>query len=94
VLDDIDMIPLDDGVLLTGAEPVEVTWREMRRALAGADLEGDIARLRSRGIDEEEARRLVVHGFFADIIRRIGVRELEARLLAAVEAELASVGVE
>jgi hypothetical protein len=48
VLDDIDMIPLDDGVLLTGAEPVEVTWREMRRALAGADLEGDIARLRIR----------------------------------------------
>jgi Fe-S cluster assembly protein SufD len=50
--------------------------------------------LRSRGIEEEEARRLVVHGFFADIIRRIGVPELEARLLAAVEAELASVGVE
>jgi len=50
--------------------------------------------LRSRGIDEEEARRLVVHGFFADIIRRIGVPELEARLLAAVEAELASVGVD
>jgi hypothetical protein len=48
VLDDIDMIPLDDGVMLTGAEPVEVTWREMRRALAGAELEGDIARLRIR----------------------------------------------
>ena len=45
--------------------------------------------LRSRGIDEVEARRLVVHGFFADIIRRIGVPEIEARLLAAVEAELA-----
>ena len=29
--------------------------------------------LRSRGIDEAEARRLVVHGFFADIIRRVGV---------------------
>ena len=29
--------------------------------------------LRSRGIDEAEARRLVVHGFFADIIRRIGI---------------------
>jgi hypothetical protein len=48
VLDDIDMLPLDDGVMLTGAEPVEVTWREMRRALAGADLEGDVARLRIR----------------------------------------------
>jgi len=45
--------------------------------------------LRSRGINEVEARRLVVHGFFADIIRRIGVPIVEERLLAAVEAELA-----
>ena len=44
--------------------------------------------LRSRGIPEDEARRLVVHGFFADIIRRIGVPEVETRLLAAVEKEL------
>jgi Fe-S cluster assembly protein SufD len=44
--------------------------------------------LRSRGIPEDEARRLVVHGFFADIIRRIGVPEVEKRLLVAVEKEL------
>ena len=44
--------------------------------------------LRSRGISEEEARRLVVHGFFADIIRRIGVPEVESRLLATIEREL------
>jgi Fe-S cluster assembly protein SufD len=44
--------------------------------------------LQSRGIPEDEARRLVVHGFFADIVRRIGVPELEDRLLKAVEAEL------
>ncbi|MCA0295969.1 MAG: Fe-S cluster assembly protein SufD [Actinobacteria bacterium] len=44
--------------------------------------------LRSRGISEDEARRLVVHGFFADIIRRIGVPDVESRLLAAVEKEL------
>jgi Fe-S cluster assembly protein SufD len=44
--------------------------------------------LRSRGIPETEARRLVVHGFFADVIRRVGVPEIEERLLAAVEAEL------
>lgn len=46
--------------------------------------------LRSRGIDEAEARRLVVHGFFADIIRRIGVPEVEERLLEAIETELAA----
>ena len=44
--------------------------------------------LQSRGIPEDEARRLVVHGFFADIIRKIGVPAVEASLLEAVEAEL------
>ncbi len=44
--------------------------------------------LRSRGIPEEEARRLVVRGFFATIIGKIGVPEVEQRLLAAIEAEL------
>ena len=45
--------------------------------------------LRSRGIAEDEARRLVVHGFFNDLIRRIAVPELEEQLAATVEAELA-----
>ena len=44
--------------------------------------------LMSRGITDEEARRLVVRGFFADIIRRIGVPEIEAKMLATVEHEL------
>ena len=44
--------------------------------------------LRSRGISEKEARRLVVHGFFNDLIRRIAVPELEEQLAATVEAEL------
>ena len=45
--------------------------------------------LRSRGIDEAEARRLVVHGFFADIVRKIGIPGIEDKLMEAVEAELA-----
>ncbi len=45
--------------------------------------------LMSRGISTEEARRLVVRGFFASIIGKIGVPEIEERLLAAVEVELA-----
>ena len=36
--------------------------------------------LRSRGVSEEEARRLVVHGFFNDLIRKIGVPEIEESL--------------
>ena len=45
--------------------------------------------LRSRGVSEKEARRLVVHGFFNDLIRKIGVPQLEDQLTATVEAELA-----
>ncbi|MBM7520556.1 Fe-S cluster assembly protein SufD [Nocardioides nitrophenolicus] len=45
--------------------------------------------LRSRGISEKEAQRLVVHGFFNDLIRQVGVPELEESLAATVEAELA-----
>ncbi|CAN5131401.1 Fe-S cluster assembly protein SufD [soil metagenome] len=45
--------------------------------------------LQSRGIPEVEARRLVVHGFFNSIVRRIGVEAVEERLLGAVEKELA-----
>ncbi len=46
--------------------------------------------LQARGIPEKQARRLVVHGFFADLIREIGVPSVEARLLASVEKELNS----
>ncbi|HEX6919023.1 MAG TPA: Fe-S cluster assembly protein SufD [Actinomycetes bacterium] len=44
--------------------------------------------LQSRGIPADEARRLVVRGFFADVIAQIGIPEVQDRLLAAVEAEL------
>ena len=45
--------------------------------------------LMSRGIDEISARRLVVRGFFADIVARIGLPEVEQQLMAAVDDELA-----
>ena len=44
--------------------------------------------LRSRGIPETDARRLVVKGFFAELIQEIGVPEVEERLSAAIDAEL------
>ena len=44
--------------------------------------------LQSRGITEEEARRLVVLGFLSEIVQNIGEPTLEARLLAALEVEL------
>ncbi|WP_349427671.1 Fe-S cluster assembly protein SufD [Microbacterium sp. LWS13-1.2] len=45
--------------------------------------------LQARGIAEEEARRLVVLGFLAEIVQKIGVADLEAELFAVIEEELA-----
>jgi Fe-S cluster assembly protein SufD len=44
--------------------------------------------LQSRGIEAEEAQRLVVRGFFADVVDRIGLPELQHRIMAAIEARL------
>jgi Fe-S cluster assembly protein SufD len=45
--------------------------------------------LMARGIPEDEARRLVIQGFFSQLIAKIAVPELRDRLTAAIEAELA-----
>ncbi|MBP1325236.1 Fe-S cluster assembly protein SufD [Leucobacter exalbidus] len=44
--------------------------------------------LQSRGISEDEARKLVVRGFLIDVIQRIGNEQIENRLQQAIEAEL------
>jgi Fe-S cluster assembly protein SufD len=44
--------------------------------------------LQSRGIPEDQARRLVVRGFFADVIGRIGLPDMERQLMTAIEARL------
>ncbi len=44
--------------------------------------------LQSRGISEDEARKLVVRGFLFEVIQRIGNEQIEARLQQAIEAEL------
>lgn len=44
--------------------------------------------LMSRGVSELEARRLVVHGFFAELRDRIGVAAVSERLQSALEREL------
>ena len=48
--------------------------------------------LQARGIPPDLSRRLVVRGFFADVINRIGVPELTDRLVGAIDAELERVG--
>ena len=48
--------------------------------------------LQARGIPADEARRLVVRGFFAQVISQIRVPEIEQRLIGAIEDELRQVG--
>ncbi len=45
--------------------------------------------LRARGIPEDQARRLVVRGFFNEIIAKIAVPSVRDRLTDAIERELA-----
>ncbi len=44
--------------------------------------------LRSRGVPEEQARRLVIRGFFGEIISKIAVPDIRERLTTAIEHEL------
>ncbi len=45
--------------------------------------------LQARGIPEEQARRLVVRGFFADILAQIGVPAIAEQMMGAIDDELA-----
>ena len=45
--------------------------------------------LQSRGITEDEARRLVVRGFFASIVDKIGIPDVSSRLMTTIERQLA-----
>jgi Fe-S cluster assembly protein SufD len=45
--------------------------------------------LMSRGIPAEEAERLVVFGFFQEVIDRVEIPEIRDGLVSAIEDELA-----
>jgi Fe-S cluster assembly protein SufD len=84
---------LTDGCQADSVPNLEIETGEIKgagHASATARFDDEqLFYLRSRGISEKEAQRLVVHGFFTDLIRKIGVPELEQQLASTVEAELA-----
>jgi Fe-S cluster assembly protein SufD len=84
---------LTDGCQADSVPNLEIETGEIAGAghasATGRFDDNQLFYLRSRGIEEAEARRLVVHGFFNDLIRRIAVPELEEQLVATVEQELA-----
>ncbi|QDQ99193.1 Fe-S cluster assembly protein SufD [Tomitella fengzijianii] len=87
---------LTDGARADSVPNLEIETGEIRRAghasTTGRFDDEQLFYLRSRGIPEREARQLVVRGFFHEIIDRIPVEVVRARLSDAIEAELAAAG--
>jgi Fe-S cluster assembly protein SufD len=89
-------------VLTTGARADSVPNLEIETGeIAGAGHASATGRfddeqlfyLQSRGIPEDVARRLVVRGFFGEVLSKITIPELRERLEAAIEAELAATSI-
>jgi len=84
---------LTDGARADSIPNLEIETGEIVRAghasATGRFDDEQLFYLRSRGIPEEQARRLVVRGFFGEIILKIAVPDVRERLTAAIERELA-----
>ena len=83
---------LTDGTRVDSVPNLEILTGEVvgaGHASASGRLEDEhLFYLQSRGIPLEEARRLVIRGFFGELTARIGVPELEERITAELEDEL------
>ena len=83
---------LTDGARADSVPNLEIETGEIEGAghasATGRFDDEQLFYLMARGIPEVDARRLVVRGFFAELIDEIGVPSVEERLLASIEAEL------
>ncbi|MCC3768300.1 Fe-S cluster assembly protein SufD [Streptomyces sp. UNOC14_S4] len=83
---------LTDGARVDSVPNLEIETGEIAGAghasATGRFDDEQLFYLMARGIPEHEARRLVVRGFFAELVQQIGIPELEERLIAKIEAEL------
>jgi Fe-S cluster assembly protein SufD len=84
---------LSDGARADSVPNLEIETGEVVRAghasTTGRFDDEQLFYLMSRGIAEAEARKLVVRGFFAELLNKIPVASLHDRLAAAVERRLA-----
>jgi Fe-S cluster assembly protein SufD len=87
---------LTDGAIAHSVPNLEIETGEVvgagHASATGRFDDEQLFYLMARGIPEGEARKLVVRGFFAELINKIPVEELRSRLGDAVEARLAEVG--
>jgi Fe-S cluster assembly protein SufD len=83
---------LTDGTRVDSVPNLEILTGEVVRAghasTSGRLEDEHLFYLTSRGIPEAEARRLVIRGFFAELIGQIEVPELADRIMSAIEVEL------
>ncbi|MEU2504010.1 Fe-S cluster assembly protein SufD [Streptomyces sp. NPDC007863] len=83
---------LTDGARVDSVPNLEIETGEIAGAghasATGRFDDEQLFYLMARGIPETEARRLVVRGFFAELVQQIGLPDVEERLIAKVEAEL------
>ncbi|MER5951023.1 Fe-S cluster assembly protein SufD [Streptomyces sp. NPDC001904] len=83
---------LTDGARVDSVPNLEIETGEIvgagHASATGRFDDEQLFYLMARGIPEDEARRLVVRGFFAELVQQIGVADIEARLLEKIEAEL------
>ncbi|MFY2861455.1 Fe-S cluster assembly protein SufD [Mycobacterium sp. THU-M104] len=83
---------LTDGARADSVPDLEIQTGEIAGAghasATGRFDDEQLFYLRSRGIPEEQARRLVIRGFFGEIISKIAVPDIRERLTTAIEHEL------
>ncbi len=83
---------LTDGTRVDSVPNLEILTGEVARAghasTSGRLEDEHLFYLMARGIGFSEARRLVIRGFFGELIEQIEIPELRERTTAAIEAEL------
>ncbi len=83
---------LTDGTRVDSVPNLEILTGEVTRAghasTSGRLEDEHLFYLMARGIGFNEARRLVIRGFFGQLIAEIEVPELRERITAAIETEL------
>ncbi|MET7363128.1 Fe-S cluster assembly protein SufD [Streptomyces sp. NPDC005562] len=83
---------LTDGARVDSVPNLEIETGEIvgagHASATGRFDDEQLFYLQSRGIPEEDARRLVVRGFFAELVQQIGLPDVEERLIAKIEEEL------
>ncbi|MEV6782789.1 Fe-S cluster assembly protein SufD [Streptomyces sp. NPDC051098] len=83
---------LTDGARVDSVPNLEIETGEIvgagHASATGRFDDEQLFYLQARGIPAEEARRLVVRGFFAELVQQIGLPDVEERLLAKIDAEL------